>query len=52
MKKKIFAPIRAIRGFLTDGIYLRQFFVDRQQRRRGVERRALGVLRAALWPPE
>jgi GNAT superfamily N-acetyltransferase len=32
-------------------IYLRQFFVDRQHRRRGIGRRALQILLAEVWPP-
>lgn len=34
-----------------DGIYLRQFFVDRQQRRAGIGRQAIALLRAEIWPP-
>lgn len=33
-----------------DFIYLRQFFVDRAMRRRGVGREAVGILREEVWP--
>jgi len=32
------------------GIYLRQFLVVRSHRRKGIARRAIGVLRAQVWP--
>jgi predicted acetyltransferase len=35
-----------------DEIYLRQLFVVRDHRRRGLGRRAMGVLRADIWPKE
>lgn len=35
-----------------DGIHLRQFFVDRQQRRQGLGRQALQLLLAEVWPLE
>lgn len=35
----------------ADSIYLRHFFVDRAQRRRGVGRRAMGILLSEVWPP-
>jgi GNAT superfamily N-acetyltransferase len=35
----------------ADGIYLRQFFVDRQQRRRGIGRQAMHILKSEVWPP-
>jgi len=31
-------------------IYLRQFFVVRQQRRKGIGRQALAILRSKIWP--
>ena len=31
-------------------IYLRQFFVMREQRRRGIGRRAIEILRSEVWP--
>ena len=33
-----------------DTIYLRQIFVDRDRRRRGIGRRAMKMLRDAVWP--
>lgn len=33
-----------------DFIYLRQFFVHREMRRRGVGRTAVGILRTEVWP--
>ena len=33
------------------GVHLRQLFVDQTQRRRGIGRAALEVLRASVWPP-
>ena len=33
-----------------DEVYLRQFFVRRDRRRRGAGRRAMGVLRREVWP--
>ena len=35
----------------ADGIYLRQFFVDRQHRRRGIGRQAMQILKSDVWPP-
>ena len=35
----------------ADEVYLRQFYVARGQRRRGVGRRAMGILRHEIWPP-
>jgi GNAT superfamily N-acetyltransferase len=35
----------------ADGIYLRQFFVDRQCRRRGIGRQAMNMLKSEVWPP-
>jgi len=35
-----------------DGIHLRQFFVDRQQRRQGLGRQALQLLLSEVWPLE
>ncbi len=32
-------------------LYLRQFFIGRPHRRRGLGRRALGLLRDRVWPP-
>jgi GNAT superfamily N-acetyltransferase len=32
------------------GVYLRQFFVARELRRRGIGRRALELLRTEIWP--
>jgi GNAT superfamily N-acetyltransferase len=32
-------------------IYLRQFFVARDRRRRGVGRQAFAILRTRVWPP-
>jgi predicted acetyltransferase len=34
----------------ADEIYLRQFFVVREQRRRGIGRKALETLRSMIWP--
>jgi ribosomal protein S18 acetylase RimI-like enzyme len=34
----------------TDEIYLRQLFVARDRRRRGLGRRAMEILRADIWP--
>ena len=34
-----------------DGIHLRQFYIGREQRRAGLGRRALALLRDELWPP-
>ncbi len=33
------------------GIHLRQLFVERSQRRRGIGRAALEILRSRVWPP-
>ena len=33
-----------------DGIYLRQFFVDRSRRRQGLGSRAIGMLKNDIWP--
>ena len=33
-------------------VYLRQFFVPREQRRRGLGRAAIGILRDEVWPSE
>jgi GNAT superfamily N-acetyltransferase len=35
-----------------DEIYLRQFYVSRDRRRRGVGRRALALLMNEAWPPD
>ncbi|HUT58935.1 MAG TPA: GNAT family N-acetyltransferase [Phycisphaerae bacterium] len=35
-----------------DRIYLRQFFVVRHLRRRGVGRRAIDILKKHIWPPD
>lgn len=35
-----------------DGIHLRQFFVERSERRRGLGRAALSVLRQEVWPAD
>jgi predicted acetyltransferase len=35
-----------------DGIYLRQFFVDRKYRRRGFGRQAIKLLISKIWPRE
>ena len=34
----------------TDEIYLRQLFVVRDRRRRGIGRRAMEILRSEIWP--
>jgi GNAT superfamily N-acetyltransferase len=36
---------------VSEGIYLRQFFVDRAQRRAGIGRAAIDLLRDEIWPP-
>ena len=33
------------------GVYLRQLFVERTGRRRGIGRAALAILRSSVWPP-
>jgi GNAT superfamily N-acetyltransferase len=33
----------------NDGVYLRQFFVEREHRRKGIGRRALDILRGEVW---
>jgi GNAT superfamily N-acetyltransferase len=33
-----------------DGVYLRQFFVERERRREGIGRQALEILRRDVWP--
>lgn len=35
----------------SDSTYLRQFFVCRQFRRKGIGRQAINILRAEVWPP-
>jgi ribosomal protein S18 acetylase RimI-like enzyme len=34
-----------------DGLYLRQFFVDRQHRQQGIGRQAVHLLQTTIWPP-
>ncbi len=34
----------------ADDVYLRQFFVDRDHRRAGIGREAIGILRREIWP--
>ena len=36
----------------ADTIYLRQIFVDRAWRRRGIGREALHILESEIWPPD
>ncbi|MBE7439159.1 MAG: GNAT family N-acetyltransferase [Spirochaetales bacterium] len=36
----------------TDGIYLRQFFVDRNHRRQSIGSTAIGILRNTIWPAD
>ncbi len=40
----------ALYGESEDEIYLRQFFVVRSLRRRGIGRQALGLLISHIWP--
>ena len=36
----------------SDTIYLRQIFVDRAWRRRGIGREAMRILKEEIWPPD
>ena len=41
----------ALYSFKEDGVYLRQFFVERGSRRRGAGREAFSLLRDEIWRP-
>ena len=41
---------RADDGWDGNGIYLRQFYVERAMRRRGIGRDCMGILRQQVWP--
>lgn len=43
-----YALYRPVEG----GIYLRQFFVSRDHRRRGIGKAAIQILLAEIWPPD